>query len=122
MICAVSVEPVTEAPLTGSIPDAGPYLAFEPRGVAAPRRCCGGVEHFLDWRNPRNGVFRKWESESDGADELSVDIDGTPAHPRNDTRMGQRPAFELCEDHVVIGPIVSQHAQDRDFERFDGAA
>ncbi|WP_431779321.1 M14 family zinc carboxypeptidase [Microbacterium aurantiacum] len=31
---AVSVEPVTEAPLTGSIPDAGTYLAFEPRGVA----------------------------------------------------------------------------------------
>jgi hypothetical protein len=61
-----------------------------------------GGRHLANRRDPGDRLLREGsERVRHGADEASLHIDRAPAHPPDDTRLGERPPLEPCEDQVA---------------------
>jgi hypothetical protein len=76
-------------------------------------------EHGFDWLNSRDGLFGKGESQGDGSEQLSVDIDGAAAHPLENTRFGQGSAAQTGEDDGLPWSEIPEDSEDLDLEIFD---
>ena len=87
-----------------------------------PGSLVGDAEHLPDRSDPGDRLLGEIEAESDGPDELAVDVDGASAHPGDDARRFQVPALEAGDDDVPLGGRVVQDPEDLDIELLDRVA
>ena len=97
-------------------------------GYAWYRTSCGRSgktrigNHLLYGLNAGDGLFRKCEAESDGAQQLAVDVDRTSAHALQDAGFREWAAAEPSEDDGLFWSQIFEEAEDFDLEFVDTVA
>ena len=79
----------------------------------------GRRKHFFDGPDTRDGLFRKWEGQSDGAGEFPIDIDRAAAHPLHDAGFGQGSTGKASENQRLPGSDIVENAQNFDLKFLD---
>lgn len=79
----------------------------------------GERHHFLNGSDAGDGLLGKREAQSDGAEQLSIDIHRAAAHALHDAGLGKRPTTQLGEDNGLLWSEILENPEDFDLEVFD---
>ena len=80
------------------------------------------LDHGFDWLDASDGLLRERETESDGTEQFTVDIDRAAAHTLENARFGQRTAAKPGQDDGLLWAEILEDTEDLDLEIFDAVA
>src|SRR3954452_901973 len=90
-----------------------------PAGNRRLRAELGIGDHLLYRLNTRNWLFGEGKTESDGSEQLTIDIDRTTTHSLHDPRLFEGTTGELGENDRLLWREVFEDTEDLDLELFD---
>src|SRR5690242_1083920 len=89
------------------------------RDVAAE---IGIGDHLLDGLNAGNRLLRKRKAESDGSQQLAVNVDRATAHTLQHAGLLQRTSAKLRQDDCLLWADVLNYTEDFNLEFFDAVS
>ena len=90
---------------------------YRPACIGRGKR--GIRHHLLNRLNARDRFFRKREPEGNRAEQLTVNVNGTPAHSLQDPGLLERPAAQASQYDALFRSEIFHYPEDFDLEIFD---
>jgi hypothetical protein len=75
--------------------------------------------HLLDRLNTGDRLFRKRETQSDGAEQFAVNVNRTSAHALHDASFLERAAAQASQYDALLRSEIFHYSEDFDLEIFD---
>jgi hypothetical protein len=75
--------------------------------------------HLLDRLDAGDRFFRKREAKGHRAEQLAIDVNGTPAHPLQDSGLLQGSAAQTSQYDALFWSEILEYAEDLDLKIFD---